>query len=270
MNSSWFRVISGLACLLFFTNVYAQSAILDTFSTKLNISRSIIDKFISDVPKIDRTSQFPTKIVVEDITIDNKKDTTKSVSSEMTLSPIEGGIMSIIKIGKNPDGTGVGAQTISYLGIVNLGEYSYDHFEQRIGAAPGVLGLIPLFQIKKNVDLTLLISLVAFDGNLENIANPESNNKWSFTSKVKTIYKKFKFDQKVSTDCIVSDKIEASTLHPKLSGRAIIVISSVKLEGNPGFTKTYAFLENYKWYFLIQSAANDGKWREFHKIVSVE
>ena len=274
MNRPWSICVSSIcAILLLLTTVYPQSAILDTFSIKLNISRNIIDKFITNVPKIERLSQFPNKIVVEDIVFANPKDTNKSTSStsELMLSPIEGGIISIIRTGKHPDGTVTGEQTISYLGIIDLGGYAYDQFEQHISAAPGLLGLVPLFQIKKNVDFDISSSLVAFDADLNIIANPSStNSKWSYNTKTKMKVKKISVDQNLKIECTVSGRIEASSLHPKLSGPAIMVNCSSKSESKLGYVRTYAFLENYKWYFLTKSERTDGKFKELRKIISIE
>jgi hypothetical protein len=266
-------LLSGVVAFIGFAAVPIQDPELIKFCEMVSTDSGVLNRIISANISIDRKAALPKKITITNtMCVDpTKPDILRITVIERELAPIQSGIINVISKVMGPKGEPIYVQLVSFMGLVDLGFYGNNNIKIELpilgGVLPALLKIGPTREVSANFSMTS--GLVRLEADLEKIINPTLNEHFPLTTSTTVKMKTRSFSSENIMDLTSKERVEATKFHPSLSGFAKMIVCNGKTDKGKSFTRTYAFFEDYKWYFLVKSEGENGINKETQSITSI-
>lgn len=243
---------------------------LDMFCKMVYADPGIATRLAPDEKPFNRKTSLP-RIVRTKTTIcpdPSKPDKIIEITGDLEQLPFAGRLINLATNDSIAKGGYINRQTVSFLGLFDLGTYALSGTTIKLRPLGGILPIGPTME--KSVEMKLSTGLTRLEGNLDKLSQPRLNDHWTLEISTTTRVGKTTINSDQHMEFSVKESVSASTICSTLTGNALMVNCEGKLQNGKTFLRRFAYFEDYQWYFQTEEQSDGGKYVTKISILSVE
>lgn len=246
---------------------------LAPFMHRTGIGAGVLEQLIAASAPLAAERLLPRRIVLEEhhqFASSPGGDNIRMMQ-EQVQAPVHGGLINVLRAQHPAAGQSGFQQVLSFMGLFDVGFASLSKFEHST-LVPVMIGKgFVTVPVSRSSSMEIRSGLRALEADLTKASDPRIGERWRlFTSTGIALPNDGMVTQDLDMECQATGAFDATDLHNALRGSARrVVCAGVAPNGQP-FTRTFAFLEEYQWYLLMESATAAGTRRSTYAVKQVE
>ena len=247
-----------------------SSQSLSQFCKLVSADPAIGARLAMDGKSLPHASALPRNIQIRTtICLDpSKPDKLIETTADFEQVPFLGPLVNSTSNETIPGAGIVNTQSISFLGLFDLGTYALSGVTIKLHPLGGLLPIGPAME--KSISIKASTGLTRLEGNLDKALEPHLNDHWTLETAQVTKAGKTTISTDRHAEYSVTGSIPASKICSALTGDALLVDCEGKMGNGKTFSNRYAYFVDYGWYFLIEGHSEGGKYATKQTILSVK